>query len=81
MMDNLKRNDIENVQVENRACSGSTGTAELYIPNNHHVSSLRLEHAKGSNSEVRTVRVGTTTLDDHWQKAAMPGERVVFGED
>lgn len=56
-----------------------TGTADFYVPYKHHSSSsLRAERANRPNTESQTVRVRTTTLDDHWQKVAAPGERVVL---
>jgi FkbM family methyltransferase len=79
MIDNLQRNNVENVVVENLACSNTAGTAEFYISKDHdHTASLRVERAKRPNAELQTVRVRTTTLDDHWEKAAVPGERVVL---
>ena len=79
MIDNLQRNNVENVVVENLACSNTAGTAEFYISkDHHHTASLRVERAKRPNAELQTVRVRTTTLDDHWEKAAVPGERVVL---
>ena len=79
MIDNLRQNKIENVLVENLACSNMAGTAEFYISkDHHHTASLRVERAKRPNVELQTVRVRTTTLDDHWQKVAVPGERVVL---
>src|SRR6266404_231555 len=79
MIDNLQRNKIRNVLVEDLACSDRAGTAEFYISkDHHHTASLRVERAKRPNVELQTVRVRTTTLDDHWQKVAGPGERVVF---
>jgi len=79
MIDNLQRNNVENVVVENLACSDRAGTAEFYISkDHHHTASLRVERAKRPNVELQTVRVRTTTLDDHWQKVAGPGERVVL---
>ena len=79
MIDNLEHNKVGNVLVENLACSNTAGTAEFYISKDHdHTASLRLERAKRPNTELQTVRVRTTTLDDHWEKAAVPGERVVL---
>ena len=80
MIDNLRRNNIGNVMVENLACSDTTGTAEFYVANNHHTSSLRSERAKVSNAGLQVAQVGTTTLDHHWGKVAMPRERVVLAK-
>jgi FkbM family methyltransferase len=78
MIDNLQHNKVRNVLLENLACSDTTGTAEFFVANNHHTASLRAERAKRPNMELQTVRVRTTTLDDHWEKAAIPGERVAL---
>ena len=79
MIDNLQRNNVGNVVVENLACSNTAGTAEFYISKDHdHTASLRVERAKRPNAELQTVRVRTTTLDEHWEKAAVPAERVVL---
>jgi FkbM family methyltransferase len=79
MIDNLEHNKVGNVLVENLACSNTAGTAEFHISkDHHHTASLRLERAKRPNTELQTVRVRTTTLDDHWEKAAVPDERVVL---
>jgi FkbM family methyltransferase len=78
MIDNLQHNKVRNVLVENLACSNTAGTAEFYVANNHHTSSLRSERAKSSNAAIQTAQVDTTTLDDHWGKVATPGERVVL---
>jgi FkbM family methyltransferase len=79
MIDNLQRNKVRNVLVEDLACSNTAGTAEFYISkDHHHTASLRVERAQRPNTELQTVRVRTTTLDDHWEKAAVPGERVVL---
>ena len=78
MIDNLQHNKVRNVLVENLACSNTAGIAEFFVANNHHTASLRAERAKRPNMELQTVRVRTTTLDDHWEKAGVPGERVVL---
>ncbi|HEV2714892.1 MAG TPA: FkbM family methyltransferase [Terriglobales bacterium] len=79
MIDNLQHNKVGNVLVEDLAFSDMTGTADFYVPINYHSSSsLRAERAKRPNTELQTVRVRTTTLDDHWAKAAVAGERVVL---
>jgi FkbM family methyltransferase len=79
LIDNLEHNKIGNVLVENLACSNTSGTAEFYTAKHHYdTASLRVERAKRPNAELQTVRVRTTTLDDHWEKAALPSERVVF---
>ena len=78
MIDNLQHNEVRNVLVENLACSNAAGTAEFYVANNHHTSSLRSERAKSSNAAIQTAHVDTTTLDNHWGKVATSGERVVL---
>src|SRR5438552_4789921 len=80
MIDNLQHNKVRNVLVENLACSNTVGIAEFFVANNHHTASLRAERAKHPNMELQTVRVRTTTLDDHWEKAAGPGERGVLAK-
>jgi FkbM family methyltransferase len=63
LTNNLKLNDIRNAEVIACACGDHVGTADFFIAQHHHSSSLHEHWAAGGQSEAQKVTVPLTTLD------------------
>jgi len=63
LSNNLKVNNIRNADIVREACGDHVGTADFFIAEHHHASSLHAEWAGSSEGKAQKVTVGMTTLD------------------
>lgn len=76
---NVEANGFTNVTIEPLACSNVVTQLALYLGNNHHNSSLRLERIEtDSNTRTTIVQVSATTLDHYWSREAQPSEKLTL---
>lgn len=60
---NLRINELHNVDVIEAACGAESGTADFFIAEHHHASSMHLDWASSGSGKAKAMRVPVTTLD------------------
>jgi FkbM family methyltransferase len=60
---NLSTNEIRNTEVIEVACGAEVGTADFFIAQHHHASSIHYDWASSGTGQVTAIRVPLTSLD------------------